>query len=118
MLKLEPDGYPYPNLPNYILTREPNREAEHVTFTDEPIDSLLNRLKRDVAQDIWIVGGGEVIKAAMMQGLIDRFEIAIAPVVLGEGIPLFPEGTTETTFTLKQQRASGQFVMVTYERTE
>ena len=118
VLKLEPDGYPYPNRPNYILTREPNREAEHVTFTDEPIDSLLNRLKRDVAQDIWIVGGGEVIKAAMMQGLIDRFEIAIAPVVLGEGIPLFPEGTTETTFTLKQQRASGQFVMVTYERTE
>ncbi|TCI57482.1 dihydrofolate reductase [Exiguobacterium sp. SH1S21] len=115
VLKLEPDRYPYPDIPNYILTRSPEREAEHVTFTDEPIEQLIERLKREVDKDVWLIGGGEIIKAAMEHDLIDRYEIAIAPVVLGEGIPLFPEGTKETKLKLTSQRASGQFVMVTYE---
>lgn len=116
VLTLEQGEYPYKNIPNYILTRQPDREAEHVTFTDEPIEELIHRLKGEVDQDIWLIGGGEVIKAAMEHDLIDRYEIAIAPVVLGEGIPLFPEGTKETKFRLTSQHASGQFVMVTYER--
>ena len=109
------EEYPYPDVPNYVMTRNPDREAEHVTFTDEPIEELIHRLKQEVEQDIWIIGGGEVIKAAMEQDVINRCEIAIAPVVLGEGVPLFPEGTKETKLRLTNQRASGQFVMVTYE---
>ena len=116
VLKLEEGAYPYKDIPNYILTRQPDREAEHVTFTDEPIEELIHRLKGEVDQDVWLIGGGEVIKSAMEHDLIDRYEIAIAPVVLGEGIPLFPEGTKETKLRLTSQRASGQFVMVTYER--
>lgn len=116
VLRLEDNHYPYANIPNYILTRNPDREAEHVTFTDQPIEKLIEQLKQDIDGDIWIVGGGEVIKAAMAHDLIDRYEIAIAPVVLGEGIPLFPEGTKETKLKLTSQRASGQFVMVTYEK--
>lgn len=108
------EEYPYPDVPNYVMTRNPDREAEHVTFTDESIEELIHRLKQEVEQDIWIIGGGEVIKAAMEQDVIDRYEIAIAPVVLGEGVPLFPEGTKETKLRLTNQRASGQFVMVTY----
>ncbi|WP_070328376.1 dihydrofolate reductase family protein [Exiguobacterium aurantiacum] len=115
VLRLEDNHYPYANIPNYILTRSPDREAEHVTFTDEPIEQLIERLKQDIDGDIWIVGGGEVIKAAMEHDLIDSYEIAIAPVILGEGIPLFPEGTKETKLRLTSQRESGQFVMVTYE---
>ncbi|WP_214703219.1 MULTISPECIES: dihydrofolate reductase family protein [unclassified Exiguobacterium] len=109
------EEYPYPNIPNYILTCQLDREAKHVTFTDEPIEELIDRLKGEVDQDIWLIGGGKVIKAAMEHELIDRYEIAIAPVVLGEGIPLFPEGTKETKLQLTNQRASGQFVMVTYQ---
>ncbi|WDH75468.1 dihydrofolate reductase family protein [Exiguobacterium marinum] len=109
------EEYPYKDMPNYIMTRNPDREAEHVTFTDESIEELIHRLKREVDQDIWLIGGGEVIKAAMEHDLIDRYEIAIAPIVLGEGIPLFPEGTEETKLQLTNQRASGQFVMVTYQ---
>ena len=116
VLKLEEGAYPYKDMPNYIITRNPDREAEHVTFSDEPIEELIHRLKGEVNQDIWLIGGGEVIKAAMEHDLIDRYEIAIAPVILGEGIPLFPEGTKETKLRLTSQRASGQFVMVTYEK--
>ncbi|MCT4796625.1 dihydrofolate reductase family protein [Exiguobacterium alkaliphilum] len=116
VLRLEDNHYPYANIPNYILTRSPDREAEHVTFTDEPIEQLIERLKQDIDGDIWLVGGGEIIKAAMAHDLIDSYEIAIAPVVLGEGISLFPEGTKEKKLKLTSQRASGQFVMVTYEK--
>jgi len=34
-------------------------------------------------------------------GKLDVLELAVIPVVLGDGIPLFPEGTGEAGFTLE-----------------
>ncbi|WP_215144794.1 dihydrofolate reductase family protein [Exiguobacterium qingdaonense] len=110
------EAYPYADIPNFVMTRNPDRKADHVTFTDEPIDQLIHRLKAEVKEDIWLVGGGEVIQSAMRHELIDRYEIAVAPVVLGAGIPLFPNGTKETKLRLMNQQVYGQFMMLTYER--
>lgn len=115
VLRLETD-YPYPDIPNYIMTRNADRHAEHVTFTDEPIEQLVERIKQETSKDIWLIGGGEVIKAAIEHDLIDSYKIAVAPVVLGGGIPLFPEGTKETRLKLIHLRTSGQFSMLTYKR--
>lgn len=62
---------------------------------------LIARLKREIAKDqkkkssekkdIWLIGGGDSIVSFHQAGLIDRWEIFIAPIMLGEGIPLFPK---------------------------
>jgi len=54
---------------------------------------LVDSLKRDLAgtgKDIWLMGGGEVIEAFRQLGLIDRWELSVIPVLVGDGIPLFP----------------------------
>ena len=40
-------------------------------------------------QDLWIVGGGNVASQFADHGLLDRVEVTVVPVVLGEGKPLF-----------------------------
>jgi dihydrofolate reductase len=43
-------------------------------------------------RDIWLMGGGRSIAPFHEAGLVDRWELAIMPILLGEGIPLFPSG--------------------------
>ena len=45
-------------------------------------------------QDVWIVGGAQVQSAFLAAGELDRLEIFLIPVLLGDGIPLFPKGET------------------------
>lgn len=55
---------------------------------------LVETLKHDLAgagKDIWLMGGGEAIEAFRAAGLVDRWELSVIPIVLGEGIPLFPK---------------------------
>lgn len=50
---------------------------------------------------VWVEGGGQVIRGMIAAGKLDVLEMAIVPVVLGDGIPLFPAGTPELKLALK-----------------
>lgn len=109
------EEYPYPSIDNYVMTRQHGKQSEHAIYTNEALDALINRIGPTIDGKIWLVGGGELIQEALRLQLIDQLELAIAPVVLGSGIPLFPKGTLETRFRLTGCRPSGQFIMATYD---
>ncbi len=46
----------------------------------------------------WLVGGGEIGGAFLHVNLIHEAIISVLPLVLGEGIPLFPPSTPEQHF--------------------
>lgn len=41
-------------------------------------------------KDIWLFGGGVLFRTLLEAGLVDRVEVGVVPVLLGEGIPLLP----------------------------
>src|SRR5436190_505179 len=43
---------------------------------------------RQPGKDIWLMGGGEIIASFLDEQAIDEFVISVAPVFIGEGIPL------------------------------
>jgi len=47
-------------------------------------------LKKNDGKDIWLFGGGKLFKSLLAADLVDEVEVAVAPVLLGEGIPLLP----------------------------
>jgi dihydrofolate reductase len=59
-------------------------------FVNDGIESAL-RQAREVAgaRDIRIAGGANIIIQYLNAGLVDEFDIALAPVLFGEGTPLF-----------------------------
>ncbi len=64
------------------------------------------------------MGGADSIRAFHEAGLVDRWEIFIAPVLLGDGIPLFPRRPDKPSplkLTHMHRYEKSGFVEVWYE---
>jgi len=65
---------------------------------------------------VWVEGGAQVIRGMIAAGKLDVLEMAIVPIVLGDGIPLIAPGTPELRLTLKScEPRSGGALHVVYE---
>ena len=53
-------------------------------------------LKKKPGRDIWLFGGGQLFRTLLDAGLVDSVELAVMPVLLGQGIPLLPPGDLTT----------------------
>ena len=81
----------YKDKTSYIFSRNSNRQLipEAQLITEKPVEFVKN-LKQTEGKDIWLLGGGEIITLLHDAGLIDEYILAFIPVILGEGIELFP----------------------------
>jgi dihydrofolate reductase len=66
------------------LTESPDPAVELVG--GDPV-AAVRELKRQNGKDIWLIGGGEL--AASLYGEIDTLILKVAPLTIGDGIPLF-----------------------------
>lgn len=97
ILRNVPSGFPYQGKECYVFSRSSSRRAGSVTFVNQDIASFTASLKTQPGQDIWIVGGADVLSPLLRDNLVDEFIIHIAPIILGGGIPLFKAGTREAS---------------------
>lgn len=78
-----------------VLTHRPLPDApKGVEAYSGDVRPLTERLRQDLAgtgKDIWLMGGGRSIAPFHERGLVDRWEISMIPVLLGDGVPLFPK---------------------------
>jgi dihydrofolate reductase len=85
---------PY-HAPTYILTHYPRApiEMEGGTvfhFVTDGIESALEQARAAAGDlDVKIGGGAETVRQYLRAGLIDELHLAVSPVVLGKGEPLF-----------------------------
>ena len=68
------------------------RPDEHpdVTLISDDLTGSVAALRAQEGADIWLFGGGQLFRGLLEGGLVDTVEIAVAPVLLGAGIPLLP----------------------------
>jgi dihydrofolate reductase len=72
-------------------------------------------LKRQVQEDLLILGCGMLVQSLMQANLIDEFVLSIYPLVLGSGRRLFADGSPFTKFQLVDTKiASTGVVIATY----
>jgi len=67
------------------------------------------------AGHVVIMGGGDVIAQAIARGLVDELRLHLAPMLLGDGTPLF-RGGTRRRFRQREVRPSANAVHLIYER--
>jgi dihydrofolate reductase len=68
---------------------EPPADAPSgVEFMNGAIGPFVSRLREQPGKDIWLMGGGELIASFLDEHAIDEFVISVAPVFIGDGIPL------------------------------
>lgn len=110
--------YPYPNIPNYVWSRTPRDENGDATFLSGDAAGWLGDLKLKAGKAIWLVGGSALVGEATARNLLDELIISVHPIVLGDGVPLFPRGLPRQKFQFIQaQSFSSGLVQLTYRRT-
>lgn len=59
-------------------------------------------------QDIWIVGGGDLVGQFDDAGHLDEIQVHLTPVVLGSGKPLLPRRITSSRLSFREGAVVGQ----------
>jgi dihydrofolate reductase len=74
-------------------TTLPASKKRGVRFVNDHVAAEVAALKAKPGRDIWLFGGGNLFRSLLQAGLVDTVEVAVMPVLIGEGIPLLPPGT-------------------------
>ena len=118
-LKMGGGSYSNPSMASYVFSRsQPPGERNGVTFTNESPAALVQQLRKRPGKDIWLMGGGELARDFLKADLVDEMYIGIVPVLLGEGIPLFPSGFPQRNFSLVENKTHSKgLIALKYKRT-
>jgi dihydrofolate reductase len=106
------------SMKTYVFSRS-RLAGEHdgVTFVNESPESLVGELRKRPGENIWMTGGGELAREFLKVDLIDELYLGLVPVLLGEGIPLFPSGFPQRDFSLIENKTfSKGMIALKYER--
>ena len=68
-------------------------------------------------KDVFVMGGGDVVRQCVDLGLADELRIHLAPIVLGAGTPLFA-GSGRHPFVQRTVRVSPFATHLTYVKKE
>ena len=89
----------------YVFSRsKPPGERDGVVFTNDSPAALIGNLKKRRGKNIWLMGGGELARDFLKADLVDELYLGVVPVLLGEGIPLFPAGFPQRDFALLENK--------------
>lgn len=111
--KLEDAANVYPTTVNYVFTHAGNLFCKGFIPVNGDVPSFVAELGE---KNIWIVGGNTILAPLLERDMVDRLIIQIAPVLLGEGIPLFTQREGLRRFRLEEVKRYGQFAELIYSR--
>ena len=98
-------NYPGNERTNYIHTNSDTTLNEHV-----------QKIKKQNGKDIWLYGGAKLITTFVNLDLVDVYRLAVHPVILGGGKPLFENIAERKDLKLTGLASSkGGVVMLNYE---
>jgi dihydrofolate reductase len=96
---------PFGEMTIVVVSRTLDRSRyPKVTVVNEDLQEAVMDLKKQPGKDIWLFGGGELFRSLLDLGLVDTVEVAVMPVVLGQGVPLVPAPARQARLTLTSHR--------------
>jgi dihydrofolate reductase len=99
--------WPYKEQTTYVVTHgwTENAAAENIQFITDNIIETISELRKQGGKDIWLVGGGELTAMLLAADLVNEMQICYIPVILGKGIPLFPNQPKQSKWELMNHTA-------------
>ena len=107
-------SYPYKSKKSFVFSRTNQNNDENVEFVSD-IAKFVDDDFPGAGENIWLVGGPQIIASFLKQETIDEIIITIIPVLLGKGIPLFKNVEKETKLELIKTEKFGQLVDLHYK---
>jgi dihydrofolate reductase len=88
-LEMEGSGAGFPKFKEYIFSNSLDKVKEGTTLIKGDIKAQVETIKREKGKDIWLFGGAELTTSLLNLGLVDELSLAVHPILLGRGKPLF-----------------------------
>lgn len=99
-----PGGYGMPGPKAYVFSKTLKQaDCPDATVSNDP-EKTVTTLRKMRGKDIWLFGGGELFRSLFELKLVDAVEVAVIPVLLGDGLPLLPKSTQRARLKLTKHR--------------
>ena len=107
-LTLSPGAPPWPPGIRVVVFSRTLQPRDHpgVTVVRDKIEDAVADLRAEAGKDIWLFGGASLFRSLLAVRLVDTVEVAVIPVLLGEGIPLLLPPARRTKLKLTGHHAS------------
>lgn len=114
--ELSPDKYVYSDKTTYVITSHKQEDSKDILFKNQSPELLIKELKKIEGNDIWIVGGQQIIDPLVRGNLIDEYILTTVPIFLGDGIRLFEHIERKVPVKLKEVYARNELVYSIYQK--
>jgi dihydrofolate reductase len=111
--------WPYAGKRAVVLTSRPVEDLpDGVEPWNGPVEQLAAKLRAEGGGDAWVVGGASVQRAFLEAGAFDRIELFVIPILLGDGVPLWPRSERQHRLSLTTMKVlEGGVVRLDYRFT-
>ena len=103
-------------LPKYVPSttlRDPAWQNSHVISGD--VEARIRELKQQPGRELQVHGSGELLRWLLEHDLVDELNLEIHPVVVGDGMRLFPQqGQTHDLELVESRSTPSGVVLQTY----
>ena len=120
----DPEGWPFHDagdavsnginvLPKYVPSttlKDPTWQNTRVIEGD--VEAAIRELKAKPGGELQVHGSGELLRWLLERDLVDELNLRIYPVVVGDGLRLFPEHGQAHDLELTESRATSTGVML------
>ena len=83
------NGGGFPKLKKYIFSTTLDNVKDGATLIKSDIKIEVEKIKKEMGKDIWLFGGAGLTTSLINLGLVDELSLAVHPILLGGGKPLF-----------------------------
>jgi dihydrofolate reductase len=98
--------WPWPDLEVFVLgSRRPEGTPDDVVTDDDPAGLLEKVRAANKGGDVHLIGGPTTIETYRALGALDKLELVVLPLLLGDGLRLTPALSLDTGLTLERERA-------------
>jgi dihydrofolate reductase len=106
---------PWANLKSYVFSNTMNAHDEYELVNGDII-ARVQKIKAMPGKKIWLFGGAELTTALMNAKLVDELQLAVHPIILGQGKAMFQNlpGRIKTKLISSEIFESG-LVMLNYQ---
>ncbi len=105
-----------PELKEYVFSDTLKEVNGNRVIVRGDIAKEVRKIKNEQGKDIWLFGGAVLTTSLINLGIVDEMSLAVHPVILGAGKPLFQDisGRINLKLTGNKEYSSG-LVMLSYK---
>ena len=82
-------GGGFPKMKEYVFSTTLEAVKEGVNLVRGDIKAEVEKIRHEQGKDIWLYGGAALTTSLMNLNLVDELFLAVHPIILGSGKPLF-----------------------------